>query len=226
MVAPIAETPGRAESSDGSCRKKRRARRSPSGPEAGKLAFISRTRSGRKPSATLFRATKLLMSRPAAASSTTENAISATTRSSRGRFDLAPLTVRPPPCLSASFKSMRDAYSTGTSPKNRLHKTQTPRVNASTCPSMVVSASRGTVAGASLTRAFKLPPATINPAAPANKASNRLSAISWRTMRPRPAPIAARIAISRVREVALVSNSVATLAQAMSSTRHTAPSSR
>ncbi len=68
--------------------------------------------------------------------------------------------------------------------------------------------------------------ATINPAAPAKKASNRLSVINCRTIRPRPAPTAARIAISRVRAVAFASNRVATLAQAISRTKLTAPSSR
>jgi len=43
-------------------------------------------------------------------------------------------------------------------------------------------------------------------------------------MRPRPAPIAARIAISRWRSAARASSRLATFAQAMSSTSPTAPS--
>ena len=43
-------------------------------------------------------------------------------------------------------------------------------------------------------------------------------------MRPRPAPIAARIAISRRRPVARTSSRLATFAHAMSSTKLTAPS--
>ena len=44
-------------------------------------------------------------------------------------------------------------------------------------------------------------------------------------MRPRPAPMAARMAISRLRTVARTSSRFATLAQAMSSTKLTAPTS-
>ena len=54
--------------------------------------------------------------------------------------------------------------------------------------------------------------------------SSTLSVSSCRMRRPRPAPIAARIAISRRRPVARTSSRLATLAQAMSSTKLTAPS--
>ena len=53
--------------------------------------------------------------------------------------------------------------------------------------------------------------------------STTLSVSSWRTIRPRPAPIAARTDISRARAVARASSRLATLAQAMSSTKVTAP---
>ena len=53
--------------------------------------------------------------------------------------------------------------------------------------------------------------------------SKTLSVSSWRTIRPRPAPRAARTDISRARAVARASSRLATLAQAMSSTRVTAP---
>ena len=54
--------------------------------------------------------------------------------------------------------------------------------------------------------------------------SSTLSVSSWRTMRPRPAPMAERMAISRERPVARASSRLATLAQAISSTQPTAPS--
>ena len=57
-------------------------------------------------------------------------------------------------------------------------------------------------------------------AAPA-KDSSALSTSSWRTMRPRPAPMASRTAISFCRAEARASNRLATLAQAMSSTTAT-----
>ena len=50
-------------------------------------------------------------------------------------------------------------------------------------------------------------------------AISRLSVTSWRTSRPRPAPMARRSAISRARTGARLVNSPATLAQATNSTR-------
>ena len=61
-------------------------------------------------------------------------------------------------------------------------------------------------------------------AAPA-KESSTLSVSSCRTMRPRLAPIAARMAISRRRPMARANSRLATLAQAISRTKLTAPAS-
>ena len=58
---------------------------------------------------------------------------------------------------------------------------------------------------------------------PPISARSTASVINCRTIRPRPAPIAVRIAISRDRPAARVSSRLATLAQAMSSTNVTAP---
>ena len=66
---------------------------------------------------------------------------------------------------------------------------------------------------------------TSRPSAPPASDSRTLSVSSWRTMRPRAAPSAARIAISRWRPVARTSSRLATFAQAISSTKPTAPSS-
>ncbi len=52
-----------------------------------------------------------------------------------------------------------------------------------------------------------------------------LSVSNCRMIRPRPAPTAARMAISRLRPVARASRRLATLAHAMSSTKPTAPAS-
>jgi hypothetical protein len=70
---------------------------------------MTSTFSGRKPKATLFNATKLLISRPAAETSTTANAISVTTSTPRMRTILPPLTNRVAPSFSASLKSTLDA---------------------------------------------------------------------------------------------------------------------
>jgi hypothetical protein len=56
-------------------------------------------------------------------------------------------------------------------------------------------------------------------------ASTALSTSNCRTMRPRLAPMAARIVISRSRIVARASSILATLQQAMTSRRLTAPKS-
>ena len=61
------------------------------------------------------------------------------------------------------------------------------------------------------------------PNRPPSSDSTRLSVISWRAMRPRAAPIAARIAISRWRTVARTSSRLATFAHAINSTKLTAP---
>ena len=55
--------------------------------------------------------------------------------------------------------------------------------------------------------------------------STRLSTMSWRTSRQRPAPSAARMPTSRSRAVARASSRFATFAHAISSTMPTAPSS-
>ena len=70
-------------------------------------------------------------------------------------------------------------------------------------------------------------PTTPNAAPATPPASERimLSVNNCRMIRPRPAPIAARIAISRRRPTARASNRFATLAQAISSTKLTAPRS-
>ena len=71
-----------------------------------------------------------------------------------------------------------------------------------------------------------MPPYAINePAISPPAASSALSTSSCRTMRPRLAPIAARIAISRSRMVARASSMLATLQQAITSSRLTAPNS-
>ena len=67
--------------------------------------------------------------------------------------------------------------------------------------------------------------ASAKPRAPPKSASSVLSVSSWRTSRPRPAPSAARIASSRLRRSMRDSIRLATLAQAISSTQPTAPSS-
>jgi hypothetical protein len=67
--------------------------------------------------------------------------------------------------------------------------------------------------------------AMVSPIAPPATPSVRLSASTSRTMRPRVQPIATRIEISRCRSEARTSSRLLTLAQAISRTNATAPSS-
>ena len=76
----------------------------------------------------------------------------------------------------------------------------------------------------SAARGFRRCRAPSRPRAPASESST-LSVSSCRMMRPRPAPMAARIAISRRRPTARASSRFATFAQAISSTKLTAPTS-
>ncbi len=104
MVAPAAFTPGR-DAIWGTMSLKNCAA---TGRGAGTVAFMTSTFSGRKPRYTLFKATKLRISRPDAETSNTAKAISATTRALRTRAMLPPATDRAP-CFSASFTPTLDA---------------------------------------------------------------------------------------------------------------------
>jgi hypothetical protein len=99
-------------------------------------------------------------------------------------------------------------------------------VKRSTCPSMRTSASEGSVNGGM--RAM-IPPrrrwASNTPSAPPAAASTRLSVRNCANTRPRLAPRAARTATSRWRNVPRASSRFATFAQAIRSTKPTAPRS-
>ena len=99
----------------------------------------------------------------------------------------------------------------------------TPPVKARTVPLTLTSLSRGRFSGPSVLRSSTPQKARTIPAAPPASANKTLSVSICRTSRRRPAPSAARIAISLVREVLRASKRLATLAQAMRRTSATAP---
>ncbi len=103
--------------------------------------------------------------------------------------------------------------------------TETKSVKAITGASMPISSARGSSPGLSATTERTPQYASSRPSTPPASASSRLSVSSWRTSRSRLAPSAVRTAISFERAAARASNRLATLAQAMSSTNPTAPSS-
>ncbi len=153
-----------------------------------------------------------------------DSAISATTKAARIRSAMPPLVERAVPCFSDLFRSTRKVCNAGASPNKTLASREIPSANASTPRSMCVSERRGTSPGARATSARSPQNARSTPRAPASRPISKLSVISCRRIRPRPAPSAARMAISLVRATDFASSMFARFAQAMSSTTATAAS--
>ena len=151
--------------------------------------------------------------------STSENAICATTRNRRRpKRSRAAVTPRPSAFMAAPGATWV-ARSAGASPNSRQVRRASALVKPSTRASGLRSTNRRL---ASVVRNATRPAlsqcASTAPAAAPTTASSTLSAISCRTMRPREAPMASRTAISRSRAVARASIRLARFAQAMSST--------
>ena len=180
------------------------------------------TRSVRNPGSSSRIRPKLLMSRPAPIRSTNATPISPTTRRSRARPRARPGVPRVP-SRSASFRSGREESRAGRTPNRRPVRTDTPSVNRSTRASTTIGRKRGTSAGMESCRRSTPHSASRAPKTPPARDSMTLSVRSCRRRRARPAPNEARIAISFCRAAARDSSRLATLAQAMSRTKATAP---
>ena len=102
---------------------------------------------------------------------------------------------------------------------------ETASVKSRTYGSMPISVERGRLSGAAARTRLVPQRASSKPIAAAPRDSRTLSVNNWRTMRPRSAPSAVRMANSRLRAVERASSKLATLAQAMISTNPTAPTS-
>ena len=116
--------------------------------------------------------------------------------------------------------SVREAFQAGTAPKAIPVSSETPMVQAMVRqsawkPKLGVKG----MGGRNRCRASPNQRASSSPSAPPASDSNRLSISSSRRMRPRPAPSAARMPSSLVRLTPRASSRLATLAQAISSTR-------
>jgi hypothetical protein len=182
------------------------------------------TLSVRKPASTCCSFQKLRSIRPAAISSMNEKATCEITSRLRARR----LCVPPPARVLSSFitsASSGRAVSAGSAPNSMPVRTETASVKASTGPSMPTSLARVVKRAVKATSRSRPAAASASPITPPISASSVLSVSSWRTSRPRPAPSAARIASSRLRRSMRDSIRFATLAQAISSTQPTAPSS-
>ena len=119
---------------------------------------------------------------------------------------------------------MRSVCSAGAIPKRSPEKSATAAENARTVPFRWMPSARGRSEGANESSAERPSRARTSPATPPSTATMTLSVRSWRTMRARPAPIAARIETSRMRPSPRTRRRFATFAHAMRSTMPTAPS--
>ena len=153
-------------------------------------------------------------------------AISVTTRMLRRRCAGRPEVAERPPCFKESTRFRRVAVSAGATPKNKLVARDTKRVNASTRQSISMEVSCERLSGCVLVTKASPIWARANPTAPPISESNSVSASSWRTRLPLPAPRAARTASSRCRAELRAKRRFARLTQAMSRIRLTAPINR
>ncbi len=221
-LPPTASTPGAEASWWRSWSKKATCWASVPYFALGKETLKARTCSGLNPGSTAIQRRKLFSMTPEPISSTIARATSVTTSAER----------RPPPWCEVLTPSLsmpctpgRVACSAGAKPKSRPSRRVIPPVKASTAPSMPMASILGRLIGLEATSALIARYAMPSPAAPPTAESNTLSVSSCRASRQRPAPIAVRIAISRCRAVARASSRLARLAQAISSTKPTAPMS-
>ncbi len=177
-----------------------------------------------KPGWTDCKRTKLLINSPAPTSSTSASPTSTTTSAPRTR------PARPTPTsprldsFSDSLRFSRDVSTAGTAPNASPVRSEAPSVNRSAAGFTPACPAASRFCGPSATSASTPQCASSSPVAPPAAASSRLSVSSWRMSRRRPAPSAARSAISLRRPAARVIWRFATLTHAMRSTDPTAPS--
>ena len=188
---------------------------------------------GSRPGSTDRNPTKLRISSAAPTSSTSASAISATTSAERMRLWRTPVPERPLASFSVDTRSGFEVCSAGNRPNSRPVISETPIVKAMTRQSSggmttaapLASVRRGMFPGTSISNPRTPAAPRARPRTPPHPASSTLSVSSWRTTRPRAAPIAERTANSRWRPAARASSRLATFAHAISSTSATAPNS-
>jgi len=187
----------------------------------GRAVSIVSTPSAWKPGSVASMRHNARTSKPAETSSTTQAATSPITSTERSR-SLCPPPARAP-SRSALKSDWRHARSAGNTPKPTPVRQETSAAKISTRTSIDGACAMGSEAGTNRVSKRTAPAATSTPAAPPVSASTRLSVISWRTRRSRPAPMAVRTASSRCRANPRAINRFARFAQAISSTQSAAP---
>ena len=121
-------------------------------------------------------------------------------------------------------RSRAGARRAGASPKRRPLSEGGGESKQQHVPSSWTSSARGRPPGQKVTKGRMPRAASATPSSASGQSKTALSVRHWRTRRPRPAPRATRMASSRSRDTARASRRLAILAQAISSTRLTAPS--
>ena len=171
--------------------------------------------------------TKLRTINPAPISSTSDRATSETINALLSRLWLPPLESLLPPALSASFRFVRIECHTGARPAMMPASMERPNVKARTVrlmpslfhPGMNFEKPSGIPRARAATDQIE----TSSPSVPPSRPIKTLSVSACLIRRDRLEPKASLTAISRWREAARTNNRLATLAQAISSTKTTAP---
>jgi hypothetical protein len=174
------------------------------------------TRLGSKPGSTPRRRVTVATSRPAPVTRTSDNAISATTSAVLRRRWRRPAVMPRPPSAMAATGRVRLACSAGAMPQARVVATATAAANSHAVQPIPISLARGRSAGIDAMSSDCVHIAARTPAEPPMATRTRFSVSSCRINRPRPAPSASRIEISRWRVDARASSRFATFAQPMS----------
>jgi hypothetical protein len=176
----------------------------------------------RKPRLTRVRLRRLPVNKPAPTTRSRESATCNTTRPLRKRAETPAAAMFDAWFFKAAAKSGRVAWSAGTNAKSNPLASESANVKPSNGKlSRPSSQGPPKSLGNKRSRPAALPLAIRTPSAPPASATIRPSIRSCLTSDPRPAPRASRMAISRCRPAPRASMRLATLAQAISSTRPT-----
>ena len=119
--------------------------------------------------------------------------------------------------------SVAAARNAGATPQTPVATVITPAAKAMTLASMRIGVAGSVLSGFHAAKRRVATIARAMPQAPPIAENNRLSVRNWRTRRPRPDPMAARIAASRARVNPRPTSSVPTFMHAMSSRHADAP---
>src|ERR1035441_9104881 len=176
------------------------------------------------PRSTCIRFTRLFRNSPVGINSTADTITCAQTSNLRTRADAAVPELCPDSSFSVAADDARAASHAGYSPNSRPATAARPSPNPSTGHSRRASRKWiGTSSASSANSSLRVSTANPRPATPPTTASSRASVNICPINSPRPAPIAARIAIARRRCALRASSRFAAFAMAINSTSTVAP---